>query len=59
MNVPKIERSRVDARWCVYSKYYECLCSWLLIPVAVIKAMFASPPKDTDVVSCKKGNEHN
>lgn len=45
MNMPGIERSRVDNSWCVYSKYFECLCPWFLIPFALLFAIFASGPK--------------
>ena len=45
MNIPKVERSRIDPSWCVYSRYYEVLCPWYLVPFLMISAMFASPPK--------------
>jgi len=45
MNIPKVERSRVDNRWCVYSRYFESLCPWYFIPILMIFAAFASGPK--------------
>lgn len=41
MKLPKIERSRVDERWCVYTDTFESLCPVWLMPVVWIRAVFS------------------
>lgn len=40
MNIPRIERSRVDDRWCVYTPTFEAQCPWFLVPVVWVLAIF-------------------
>jgi hypothetical protein len=38
-----IERSRVDDRWCVASRYRETLCRGWFVPAAVVVAVICWP----------------
>jgi len=41
---PRIERSRVDNRWCVHNYKYEALCWGWQIPLVFIAALFSKEP---------------
>lgn len=41
MKIPKMERSKVDNRWCIYTDTFEALCPLLMAPFVWLRAVFS------------------